>query len=133
MYLKPLPTPATHVFWDGLRRREFLVPRCNDCGRYGWIPYPACRKCQSENLEWVAVSGRATIYSYTLVHRGAGAFAADVPYAIVAAALVEDPTACVVLANTTGIAPEDLHIGMEVSIAFEDIPGEDITLWRVTS
>jgi len=28
------------------------VPRCADCGDYNWVPYPACRSCQSERQEW---------------------------------------------------------------------------------
>ncbi|WP_285320312.1 OB-fold domain-containing protein [Pseudarthrobacter sp. lyk4-40-TYG-27] len=132
-YLKPVPqcTPENQPFWDAMAEHRFLVPRCQDCGTYGWVPYPACRECLSENLEWTQVSGEATVYSFTIVHRGPGAFNEDAPYAIVAAALAEDPVRLVLLANTTGIPNEDLKIGMPVRIAYEDLPNEDITLWRV--
>ena len=131
-YLKPVPEPTelNREFWDGMRRHEFLVPRCLECGHYGWVPYPACRRCLSERQEWTPVSGRATVYSYTVVHRGPGAFNADAPYAIVAAALVEDPKYCVVLGNTVGIRHEDLQVGAEVRIVFEKITDEDVVLWR---
>ncbi|WP_307090854.1 Zn-ribbon domain-containing OB-fold protein [Rhodococcus sp. SORGH_AS_0301] len=76
-------------------------------------------------------SGNATVYSFTLVHRGAGPFQEEAPYALVAAALAEDPKHCVLLANTVDIPNEELRIGMPVRIAFEDIEGEDTTLWRV--
>ena len=68
-----------------------MVPRCEDCGDYNWVPYPACRSCLSERQAWTAVSGQGTVYSYTVSHRGPGAFDADVPYAIVLGELAERP------------------------------------------
>jgi uncharacterized OB-fold protein len=76
------------------------------------------------------VSGDARIFTFTLVHRGHGQFNDEAPYAIVMAKLVEEPRACVVIGNTRGVANEDLHIGMPVKITYEDIPDEDVTLWR---
>ena len=54
-YLKPLPqiTESNRPFWEALKRREFIVPKCADCGAYNWTPYPACRVCLSERLDWV--------------------------------------------------------------------------------
>ncbi len=46
-YNKPLPqrSPENEEFWAGLEAREFRVPKCNNCGHWGWVPYPACRNC----------------------------------------------------------------------------------------
>ena len=131
-YLKPLPTPTerNRPFWDALRTHTFVVPRCEDCGDYNWPPYPACRTCLSENQSWVPASGAATVFSFSIVHRGHGAFDAEVPYAVVLAKLAEEPRPMIVLGNTVGIAPDELSIGMPLQIAYEDIPDEDITLWR---
>lgn len=131
-YLKPLPdiTEQSRPFWDGLQQRRFLVPRCNSCGDYNWVPYPACRSCLSEDQSWVPVSGEATIYSYTVVHRGPGVFQDEVPYVIALAQLVERPRPMLVMGNVIGIEPVDLRIGRAVRIAFHDIPGEDVTLWH---
>ena len=131
-YLKPLPdiSEGNRLFWEGLQRHEFLVPKCANCGDYNWPPYPACRSCLCEEQEWTPVSGDATLYTFCVAHRGHGQFNDEAPYAIVMAKLEEEPRACVVLGNTRGIANEDLHIGMPVKIVYEDIPDEDITLWR---
>jgi uncharacterized OB-fold protein len=131
-YLKPLPdiSEGNRPFWEGLARHRFLVPRCRDCGEYNWVPYPACRTCLSEDQAWTEVSGDATVYSYTVVQRGHGAFDAEAPYAVVMAKLAEEPRACIVLGNTRGIANEDLHVGMPLRIVYEDIPEEGVTLWR---
>ena len=64
------------------------------------------------------------------MHRGHGQFDAEVPYAIVMAKLAEEPRPLLVLGNTRGIPNGDLEIGVPVRIVYEDIPGEDVTLWR---
>ena len=73
-YLKPLPaiTELNQPFWDALTRHEFVVPRCEDCGDYNWVPCPACRSCLSERQAWTPVSGHGTVYSYTVSYRGPG-------------------------------------------------------------
>jgi len=131
-YLKPLPqvTEANREFFEGLKRREFLVPKCEACGDYNWVPYPACRSCLSENQTWTRVSGEATVYTYSVIYRGPGAFDADVPYIVVLGELTERPRPCLVLANLVGTDPDQVRIGMPIQIAYQDIPGEDITLWR---
>jgi uncharacterized protein len=131
-YLKPLPqvSDANREFFEGLKRREFLVPKCGQCGDYNWVPYPACRSCLSEDQTWTQVSGEATVYTYSVIYRGPGAFDADVPYIVALGELTERPRPCLVLANLVGTDPDQVRIGMPIKIAYQDIPGEDITLWR---
>jgi uncharacterized OB-fold protein len=131
-FLKPLPevTEQTAPFVEGLRNHQFLVPKCRSCGDYSWIPHPACRSCLSEDLAWTPVSGDATLYTFTVVHRGPGAFSLEVPYVIAMGELVEAPRPCIVLGNLVGTPPEELSIGMPIRIAFQDIPAEDATMWR---
>jgi uncharacterized OB-fold protein len=131
-YLKPLPRvePANVEFFEGLRRHQFLAPRCQQCGDYNWPPYPACRTCLSERQEWVPVSGDATVFSYTVVHRGPGAFNDEVPYTVVLAKLAEQPRSMIVLGNLIECRPEDVSVGMAIRTAYEDIPSADFTMWR---
>jgi len=134
-YRKPLPAIAddNKPFLDGLRRHRFLVPKCGACGDYSWIPHPACRSCLSEDLTWTPVSGDATVYSFTIAHRGPGAFALDVPYAIVLGELVEQPRPCLVVGNLVGALPGVLEIGMPIRIGYHDVPEHDATLWHWTT
>ncbi len=131
-YLKPLPaiTPEYERFWAGLKSHEFLVPKCPDCGHYNWSPYPACRSCLSTNQEWTRVSGEGSLYTFTVVHRGPGAFSAETPYIMAVAELKERPRAVLVMSNLIDCRPEDVQIGMPIKIVYEDIPEEDVTLWR---
>ncbi len=73
-YHKPLPTTTlgNMAFWDGLKEHQFKIPHCRDCGAYSWVPYPACKNCQSENIDWDPISGQGEVWTYSIVHRGAG-------------------------------------------------------------
>lgn len=131
-YLKPLPTPTelNAPFWEGLRRHEFLLPKCSNCGDYNWVPYPACRTCLSEDQRWTPVSGDAHVFTYTVVHRGPGRFNDEVPYILVLGMLVEQPRPCLVLSTMAGVEPAGVAVGMPITIAYQDIPDEDLTLYR---
>jgi uncharacterized OB-fold protein len=131
-YLKPLPNISRLAapFWEGLGRHQFLVPKCSNCGAYNWIPYPACRTCLSEDLEWTPVSGDATVWSFSIVHRGVGAFEQEVPYTVVLAKLAEEPRSCIVTGQLIECDPEDVHIGIPIEVVYEDVPEENFTMYR---
>jgi uncharacterized OB-fold protein len=92
----PLPDtdwePARE-FWAGAARHELLIPRCDTCAAYCWYPRPTCRQCKGESFTWTPMSGRATLFSWTVVrHAFLKQFADEVPYATGLAALDEDPS-----------------------------------------
>jgi uncharacterized OB-fold protein len=130
-YLRPLPRKNSfnEPLWNGLARHEFVVPKCNRCGSWNWIPYPACRECLSEDLSWRAVSGQGVLMTYSVVHRAPPTFGSE-SYVVALMELTERPRSIVVLGNVVGVAPEELRMGMPMKIVYEDIADEDITLWR---
>jgi len=132
-YLRPLPRkePFNLPMWEALARHEFVVPKCNQCGDWNWIPYPACRTCLSQDLTWTPVSGNGTLMTFSIVHRGPPTFGKD-PYVVGMLELAERPRSLVVLGNVIDVPHDELHIGMPLKIVYEDIPGEDITMWRFT-
>lgn len=128
-YEKPLPVidPGTAMFWAEAKAHRLTIPRCLDCGRYHFYPRALCPHCHSDRLEWTSVSGRGTIYSYTVARKPAGpAFAADVPYVIVIVQLAEGPRMMsTLIADDVG----QVRIGMAVEVVFEDVTDE-VTLPR---
>ena len=70
-------------------------------------------------MGWIAV-----------VHRGPGAFDADVPYILALGQLTEQPRACNVLANLVAVDPDDVRIGMPIKIGYVDIPDEHVTMYQ---
>jgi uncharacterized OB-fold protein len=131
-YFKPLPTPTveSEPYWDGLREHVLRIRLCLSCGDYDLPHYPACRSCMSEDREWVAASGDATVWSYSVVHRGPGAFRDEVPYVVVLAKLAEEPRANILLSNLVDCDPDHVTIGKPIRAVFEHLDEEGLTLLR---
>jgi len=81
-----------------------------------------CHECASDDLEWTGVSGRGTVYTWTVFHRAYHpAFVAEVPYAVVAVELEEGPK---MLTNLINCPLSDIKIGMLVEVVFETMNDE---------
>lgn len=120
-YNKPLPQPdrTTEEFWRAAKRHELLIPRCKSCNKYFFYPREDCPSCLSSNLEWVRVSGRGKIYSYTVVRQAAHpGFATDVPYILAIIELDEGPR---MTSNVVDCRIEDVTVDMPVSVVFDDV------------
>lgn len=121
----PTPTPITQPFWDAARQHKLSIQRCRSCERYVFYPRPFCPHCGAGDLDWTEVSGRGTVYSFTVARRAtARAFAPDVPYVIAIVELDEGPR---MATNIVGCELDDVRIGMPVQATFEDVTDE-ITL-----
>lgn len=135
MFMKPLPyteDPQTAPFWAGTKKHELWVRKCQDCGEYQWPPRPMCINCHNCDFEWVQVSGKGKLYTYTIINRAFNlAFEKDVPLGLAIVALDEGPR---MIGNSTGMKPEDLKIGMPMEAAFNDVT-EEVTLvnWKPLS
>ena len=132
--LRPLPLPDedSRPFWEACRRGELRMQRCARCGRLRFTPRRMCPECQSTECEWVAMSGRGTVYSRVVCHPPLlPAFQAMAPYAVVLVELEEDPRLRLV-GNVLGCYPERVRIGMPVRVAFEAVSDEiRLPQWRV--
>ena len=121
----PLPElewEGTRPFWEAAARSELVIPRCQACGGFVWYPRERCRACRSADLAWTPVSGRATLFSYTIVrHVFVKAFAEVVPYATGLVALEEDPR--VRLASLlVDCDPKALRLDQPVRVVFRRLP-----------
>ena len=118
---RPLPeiTPATEPFWSAARRRQLVLQRCGGCGAYRFPPELACAACGSREAEWAPVSGRATLYTWTVAYPPLlPYFAERAPWPIAVVELAEGPR---LITNLAGIAVEDYAIGMALQVDFEDL------------
>jgi uncharacterized OB-fold protein len=126
-YKKPLPQPtaASKPFWEAAKRHELQIQSCDSCGAHIFYPREVCPECLSSHLKWIKVSGKGTVYSYTIAQAPTHhAFAEDVPYVIAIVELAEGPH---VTTNITGCKPEEVRIGMPVVATFDDVT-QEITL-----
>jgi uncharacterized OB-fold protein len=128
----PLPAPAppvnpeTKQFWDATAQGRLLLRRCLDCGSAIWYPRAICPECSSLYTEWFQASGRGRIYSYTVNHRGEGAYSGAAPFVLAYVELDEGPR---MLTNITGADSADLAVGLPVEVTFHDT-GEGSALPR---
>jgi uncharacterized OB-fold protein len=121
---RPLPTPdhESAEFWRRVGAHAMALQRCADCGTVRFYPRALCPQCLSERADWMPVSGRGTIYSFTICHRPASeAFAAATPYIV---ALVDLDEGVRLLSNLIDCAPAQARVGMPVTLAYEDVAKE---------
>ena len=123
-YRKPLPriTPDNRPFWEGARRHELRLQRCEGCGRFRYPPGPVCPGCLSERAEWSRMSGRGAVSSWVVFHKAYfPAFADEIPYAVVQVELEEGPR---LTANLVDVPPAEIRIGLPVEVVFDDVTPE---------
>ena len=110
---KPKPTPETKPFWDACAAGKLVLPRCKDTGKYIWYPR-AISPFTFGPVEWVEVSGKGTIYTFSVMAR------AEVPYAIGYVELAEGPR---MMTNIVDCDLATLKIGQQVKLKF--VPSEN--------
>ncbi|MBV8950044.1 MAG: Zn-ribbon domain-containing OB-fold protein [Actinobacteria bacterium] len=118
---RPTVTALTEPFWAGTRAGELRVQRCSDCGRLRWTPLSACPSCWSERARWVPMSGRATVHTFTVVHRAMDPRAFSAPYVLAVVELDEGPH---MLTNLVDVDPDEVRVGMPVIVRFERVDDE---------
>ena len=75
------PSPETVGFWEGVKRREFLLKWCDSCARAFHPRRMICPQCSTTKLVWKRASGKGKVYSFSEVHRAPSPeFAGGVPY-----------------------------------------------------
>jgi uncharacterized OB-fold protein len=126
----PLPDtewPPTREFWSAAARGELAVPQCDRCARFVWYPDGACRRCGGTALTWTPVSGRGSLFSWSVVRRAfIPQLAGEVPYVTGLVALEEDPAVRMVT-RIVDADPETLRVDMPVHVVFRPLRFPDIT------
>lgn len=117
----PLPAPAARFedepFWTGGEHGELRITRCRTCRRWQHPPTPACRGCGSDEIGPEAASGRASVFSFTVNHQP-WTSELDVPYVLAIVSLEDDP-AVHLTTRLVDVEPDDVRIGMAVTVRFE--------------
>jgi hypothetical protein len=127
--LKPLPAvdDLTRPFWEAAQQHQLVVQRCRACGYFNHPPRLVCDTCQSQQLAFEPVSGKGSIYSFSVMHQqNIAGFEEQVPYLNILVELDEQPRLFMV-ANLPGSERESIKIGRRVEVYFEKID-EEISL-----
>jgi uncharacterized OB-fold protein len=121
-------------FRPGLLRWEagrgvLVGGRCRTCGTV-YFPAPeVCARCQGQDLEPADLSGRGTVYTYTVVRQSTPEF--RTPYVLV---YVDLPEGVRVLGQLVDCEVEAVRVGMPVEVVFQEVgkdpQGRPVVGWR---
>jgi uncharacterized OB-fold protein len=129
----PAPAPPVNLetarFWAATAEGRLELPRCDSCGNLVWYPRGMCPWCSSTALTWEVLSGRGTVYSFTIIRKAQGRWRDAAPYVLAYVELEEGPERPRLLTNVVGCDPEEVRIDLPVEVVFADT-GEGSALPR---
>ncbi|MFJ7156250.1 Zn-ribbon domain-containing OB-fold protein [Streptomyces sp. NPDC101118] len=106
----------TRPWWEAAAQGRLLLRRCGSCGRAHHYPREFCPHCWSETVDWEPASGRATLYTWSVVYRNdLPPFGSRVPYVAAVADLAEGPR---MMTEVIDCAADGLRVGMPLELAF---------------
>ena len=114
-----MPMEAPHTiesFYRFVGEGKLMASKCRECGRLILPPRPVCPHCHSTAMEWVQLSGRGKIKTYTVIHVAPPEFMDKTPYIV---AIVELEEGVTLPGIVLGANPEDVEVGMEVEVGFQ--------------
>lgn len=129
---RPVPrrTPISSPYFDAAREGRLTLQQCPRDGFF-FYPRSRCPGCLQDDWEWQDVSGRGTVYSYTVDRVGHDpAQRSIVPLVVAIVELEEGPR---LTTRIVGCEPEDVSVGMPVEVTFEDLGKESLILFRPRS
>jgi uncharacterized OB-fold protein len=113
----PKLTDLNRDFWTAGARGELRFWRCQDCGYYIHPPLPMCPRCRSKHMKTEAVSGDATVATFSINHQP-WMPGPELPYTVAIVEIVEQPSVRLTT-NIVNIAPDDVRIDLPVHVTFE--------------
>lgn len=115
----PHPTLDDAPFWQACQEQRLVIRHCDQCDRFFHPPLPTCPRCGSTRLGWRPVSGRGTVYSYTVGHHAVHpALQGHGPYNV-SVVLLDGADDVRLVSNVIDAAPGELAIGLPVEVVFE--------------
>jgi uncharacterized OB-fold protein len=116
-YAGPLPkaTPETKPYWEGLRQKKLMLPRCTACTKAHFYPRPFCPHCGGRKIEWFQASGKGKLFTFVINHRPPPSMGKE-PYVIAVIELDEGPR---LMSNLVGVAPDPEKIRCDSPVEIE--------------
>ena len=77
--IKPIPQPESDRYWEGANEKKLLLQKFGD--HIQFYPRAVSTKDGSRDVEWIEASGKAKLYTFTIVHQAPHpTFVEEVPY-----------------------------------------------------
>lgn len=105
------------AWWSATQDRKMMVNACRSCGQTSLYARPFCPHCWGEDVELAQATGRARLYTWSVVYQNSAPFDARTPYVLAMVDLEEGPR---LMTTVEDCRIEDLRADMELMIAFRD-------------
>jgi uncharacterized OB-fold protein len=113
----PPLTARAGDYWRSGAEGILRIAQCDACQWYIHPPMPICPKCQGRSIAFQPVSGKATVYAWT-INRYQWSPDMEPPYIMAEVELVEQP-GLRIMTNIIGCTLDEIKTGMPVSVTFE--------------
>jgi uncharacterized OB-fold protein len=102
-------------FYKFLRQGKLMAGKCLKCGKIHLPPRPLCDNCFSQEFEWVNVSGKGKLLTYTVIHVAPQQFQALTPYAV---GILKLENGLKIPGMIQGLPIEQLEVGIDLTLDF---------------
>jgi uncharacterized OB-fold protein len=102
-------------FYKFLQQGKLLAGKCLKCGKIHLPPRPLCDNCYSKEFEWVTVSGKGKLITYTVINIAPQQFQDLTPYSV---GIIQLENGLKIPGMVQGIPQEQLKIGMPLLLDF---------------
>jgi hypothetical protein len=116
--------PFTAASFDKFcSEKKVMAARCKKCGALFLPPRPLCIKCYSTEMEWVQLSGKGKLVSFTVIGVGIPmmmneGYSRDNPYCSGIVEVEEGPRVSAQILGFDATKPETIKIGTPVTADF---------------
>jgi uncharacterized OB-fold protein len=109
-------SPYTKVtdFARHLKDGRLMGTKCKDCGAFSFPPRADCEACMSGNFEFVELTGKSTLQTFTKIVAAPTGFEDVVPYTVGVVDLEEGGRALAWFGDT--VQEDEIEIGMELQV-----------------
>lgn len=105
----------SQAWWSAVQDRKLMLNTCRSCGQASLYVRPFCPHCWSEDVDLAPATGRARLYTWSVVYQNAAPFDARTPYVLAMVDLEEGPRLMTVVENCPF---EDLRADLPLAVVF---------------
>ena len=102
-------------FYKFLAQGKLMAGKCLKCGKMHLPPRPLCDNCYSQDFQWINVSGKGKLLTYTVISVAPPQFQNLTPYAV---GIVQLENRLKIPGMIQCLTQEQLKIGMELTLDF---------------
>jgi uncharacterized OB-fold protein len=102
-------------FYKFLQQGKLMAGKCLKCGKILLPPRPMCDNCFGQEFDWVNVSGKGKLLTYTVIHVAPKQFQALTPYAV---GIVQLENGLKIPGMIQGLPSERLKVGIDLTLDF---------------